>query len=151
MIAAHLRWIVLGVGSLGVVLLIAAPTAEAQEQAWDQVRVSELAGEFAQAAGEVKATLRREGNPSVASMQARAHHELVDQVRLVEREAKHLASELTAGRNHDETFSIYRRIQSLVRSAQSNARKLYVKAPVQEKIDAARAILDQLEPFYAET
>jgi hypothetical protein len=150
MIASHRRWIVLAVGSLSVALLISAPAAEAVERAWEQDRLTELAEQFAEAASEVRTELHRQGSQSVASMQARAHHEFVDQVRLVTREAKHLASELKAGRSHDGTFPVYRRIQSLIRSAQTNARKLFVQAPVQEKIDAARAILDQIEPFYAE-
>ena len=129
--------------------LAAAGGAAAQEKAWDQARVGTLASAFAEAAGELKNALRREGNPDIASMQSRSHHELIDQVQLIEREARHLAKQVEAGRDHDQTFSIYRRIQVLIRDAQTNARKLMMKQPVQEKIDAANDALGALQPYYA--
>ena len=60
-----------------------------------------------------------------------------------------IENQVKSGRDHDQTYSVYRRIQVLIRDAQSNARKLMLRQPVQEKIDEARAALDAIEPYYA--
>jgi hypothetical protein len=132
--------------SLGLALAAGAETA--QKAQWEQDQVAAAARKLADAVKDLREEVRRQGDPGLASAQSRAWHRFKDDLRLIESESKELASELAAGRGHDETLPMFERLEMLVRDAREEGRSLMIMKPVQDRIDAARAALNALEPYY---
>lgn len=135
-----------------VALGLAAGGAQAQPApaapTWDQAKVSALAGELAAAVKDLRQDVRQQPQPSLGSMQSRAYHNFRDDLRLIESEAKELASSLTAGAGHDETLPIVKRMESLIRDARDESRRLLIPQSTQDKIAAARTAYQQILPYY---
>jgi hypothetical protein len=142
------RWVAaLGLGAaLGVGL--GADPAAAQEKPWSQEEVTATARELREAVGDLRETARQRGGGDVASMQARARHRLDDTLRLIENESRHLGHELEGGGDMEATLWTVRRLMSLVRDAQDDARKVAISQPAQEQIAKAREILGRLAAYY---
>jgi hypothetical protein len=143
-----MRNAVRAVVTASLVLALGAGVASAQKAQWEQDQVAAAAGKLADAVKDLRAEVKRQGSPSTATMQSRAWYRFTDKLRLIESESKQLSSELAAGRGHDETLPMFERMQSLIRDAREEARSLMILQPVQQKIDAARAALGVLEPYY---
>jgi len=62
--------------------------------------------------------------------------------------SQRLASQLQAGEDKDATLPTYRRLQMTRRDAEQSARRIDIQKPILDRIEKARAFLDQLEPFY---
>ena len=122
--------------------------ASAGEKEWNQEEVTAIAKELASSVSDLRAAFRRQGSPTREQMQGRAHHQMVDDLRLIRNETAHLARQLEAGKGRDETLPIFRRLGMLVRNAQAVAPRLFLQQPVMEKIAAARKFWDQLRPYY---
>jgi hypothetical protein len=56
-------------GSLAIAWLILAPSAQAEEAAWDQAQVTALAKDLATATDSLHDTFRKQPPPGLASMQ----------------------------------------------------------------------------------
>ncbi|MGH0029561.1 MAG: hypothetical protein ACQGVC_07210 [Myxococcota bacterium] len=139
-------WI--GVAIAASLLALAPVSAEENEQAWDQAKVTQLATDFATEAGQVRQQLRLQGNAVEGFGQSRNDYVLSDQLRLISQEARHLSRQLGDGKGRDETFPVYRRLRLLIRDAQETARRTEMVEQVTDKIAAARATLEKLEPYY---
>ena len=124
--------------------------ASAELARWDQERVAKIAADLYEAVKDLRDTARKQPPPTAGSLQTRSHYRLLDDLRLIRNETKHLANELKAGQSRDETFPVYRRVQGLRRTAAENARRLFIHEPVLAKIDAARDVLRRLRPYYEE-
>ena len=152
------RSIIVSAAAVALVAVAAQPAFAAHHEeaepaaavTWEQGRVTQLAGEFASAVKGVRKAVSRAGDPGIASMQARAHHEFEDTLRLIQNESRHLAAELAEGQGLEETLPVYRRLRVLIRDARDLSQKLYIGSPVQAEIDAARAKLEKLAAYYPE-
>lgn len=134
---------------LAVSLLALAPPAGAQpQQAWDQAKVTELGKQLAAATDELWNTFRRQPRPTVGQGQANSFFRLQQQLRAIRSEARSLSRSLERGAGHDETLPSFESMMQTIRVAQDNARRVFSNVEVREKADAARAVLNQMTPFY---
>jgi len=119
--------------------------------AWDQAEVAALADELYEAVKDLRESVRRAGDPGVVSGQARSTHRLRDSLRVIANEARHLATRLHEGAGRDETLPVFQRIGELRLRAAEDARRIDLLQPVRDRIEAARSVLEKLEPYYAVT
>jgi hypothetical protein len=129
-------------------VLASGSLAHAQATAWDQAKVTALAGELSTATGELYDSFYKQPVPNVASGQARAYQKLKGQVRRIKTEARELSDNLGKGEGRLETQGNFDFLMQVVRAAEDNARKTFNTEPVRVKADAARAVLAQLAPYY---
>jgi hypothetical protein len=129
-------------------LELGAAPAAAQDKPWNQAEVTATARELREAVGHLREMARQRGAGDVASMQTRARHRLDDTLRLIENESRHLGHELEGGADMEGTLWTVRRLMSLVRDAQEDARKVAISQPAQERIAKARNVLERLAAYY---
>lgn len=122
--------------------------APAPASAWDQARVTALAGELRDAVKGIRQAVRQAGSPNRGSMQSRKFHNFSDTLRLIESESRHLAAELESGQGLEETWPAYRHLQLLVRDARELSQHLFIEKPIQDQIVAGRTKLDALAAYY---
>jgi hypothetical protein len=128
---------------------VGAQTPPAPEvQAWDQAKVGALAAALAATVKDLRQDVRQQPQPSLGSMQSRAYHSFRDDLRLIESEAQELASALASGAGHDETLPIVQRMETLIREARDESRRLLIPQSTQDKIASARTAFQQVRPYY---
>lgn len=130
------------------ILALAAPAHAAPAQAWDQAKVTELGTQLATATDDLWQTFRKHPRPTVGQAQANSFFRLQQQLRSLRSEARSLARSLQGGAGHDETLPSFESMMQTIRIAQDNARRVFTSADVREKADAARAVLNQMIPYY---
>ncbi|RIL04752.1 MAG: hypothetical protein DCC71_12950 [Proteobacteria bacterium] len=130
------------------VVALAAAVARADLAAWDQAQVGAIARKLATASDELRDTFQKAPPPTAGSGQTREYHELKQDVRRVQMEARELAASLERGAGRDETLPIYESLMQLVRSARVTAGHVFTTQDVQQKASAAREALNQLSPYY---
>jgi hypothetical protein len=145
-----LHRILLAVGLAAGVSGLALPAvAEGSAQAWEQEAVTALAAELVGAVNGLRDSMRRDAPPDTrAGAQSRLRFRLLDRLRLIEAEARALQRALAGGASQDETFHIFRRIDELRRDAADDARRMFVPEGTTQKMEAARAVLEKLRPYY---
>ncbi len=116
--------------------------------AWDQANVTALAWQLHEAVVDLREQVRRQPPLGIASGQDRGRHQLLDLLRLLRTESRHLARELEAGQGHDPTYPVYQRIQEMRRAAALRARRQFITEPVMQRIEQAREILIELGRYY---
>ena len=116
--------------------------------AWDQERVTELAVELAVTTRGLRREVRRSIPSDRGRTQAHRRHRLLDHLRVLQRETRFLAAELEAGEGFAETLPIAQRIDMLVDRSVVDGRRLFIPKPVQQKIDKANDLLEDLRSFY---
>jgi len=146
MLLYGLRLRVAGVAA-AVLALTATPTPAAH-QAWDQEKVTQIAGQLADAVSGVYEELRMQPPVDTSPMQSHARYRLMDELRLLEGETRELARQLKSGEGLDATQPIYDRIGVLARDAREEGRRQLVSKPVQERVDHAEELWAQLTPYY---
>lgn len=133
----------------GWILALAAPAAQAAPaQAWDQAKVTELGKQLEAATNDLWQTFRRQPRPTLGQGQSNSFFRLQQQLRSLRSEARSLSRMLQGGAGHDETLPSFQSMMETIRIAQDNARRVFSGAEVREKADAARAVMNQLIPFY---
>jgi len=145
----------LRLSQIGTCLLLAVglalapvPAASDSHAQWDQERVTKLAVELAVTMRGLRNEVRRSIRDDRATTQVNRRHRLLDHLRLLQNETRFLAAELEAGQGFAETLPIVQRIDRLVDRAVVDGRRLFLPAPVQQRIDRANDLLEQLRPFY---
>jgi hypothetical protein len=140
--------------SLGILLILvlglaaSLGAAESEPIAWDQSRVSELASQLQEAVKGLRDSARKQGRPTGGSGQVRAYNRLLDRLRLIEAESRHLAASLGGGAGRDETEPVFERLDLLRRDAAEEARRLFMTKPLMDRIETARGVLEELRPYY---
>lgn len=135
--------------AIAAALVVAfAPSARAEVTAWDQAKVTSLAQQLETATNDLNETFRRQPVPSVGSMQSRAFFRLRHEIRSLRRESRSLARALERGAGHDETLPSFTSLMQTVAAARDEAPRVFTSKELVERSDAARAILNQLSPFY---
>jgi hypothetical protein len=132
----------------GAVALPEAAGAAAR-LAWDQAKVTEIAQELPKAAEDLRGALRREPAPAAGGVGGRRYYwQLTDIVRRIERESQHLARALKSGQGHDQTLPVMENLAMLVRDAREKAQRIFRTESIVKAIEAGRAVLDRLTPYY---
>lgn len=127
-----------------------APAAAAAPapQKWDQAKVTELGKQLETATADLWTTFRKQPRPTQGQGQANSFFRLQQQIRQLRSEARSLSRSLQGGAGHDETLPSFESMMQTIRIAQDNARRVFTGADVREKADAARAVLNQMIPYY---
>jgi len=142
--------------------LIVAPAAALAQEAeapqigtpgttaeWDQEKVATLADELAQAVVDVRRTARNVPRAGVQTGQEASWMRFEDNLRMLANETKTMARQLHEGKTHDETLKRYQRMGMLVRDIQENVGRMGIPKDLQERLDAARVVLDKFDAYYA--
>ena len=128
------------------------PTAgRAQTPTWDQAAVTALAEQLFDAVKDLRESLRRSNDPSIDLGQSDSTYRLLDDLRLIRSEARHLADELKKGAGREQTLPIIERIEEIRSDAAAEARRIRLQQPTPERIAAARRVLEKIEPYYGST
>jgi hypothetical protein len=138
-------------GSLAVLAsLLALPAApsRAQSAAWNQDKVTELAGQLSDTVAELQAAFRREAPVNRVTAQARARHRFEDSLRVLRVETRALASALESGAGLDETWPIARRSRMVIRDLREEGRRMSWAEPVSGHARRAEELIAQLAPFF---
>ena len=131
--------------SLG--MLVALP-ATAEQKEWDQESVTKIAKQLAEAAGDLRQSVRRTPPPTAGS-QRRVRFKALDDLRVIENAINSLARRLEAGDGREETYPTFQRIRTLRNDIAMRTRQAFITEPTLTKLETARGLLAQLEPYYA--
>jgi hypothetical protein len=136
----------LAVGVLSAPLAFSEAAAELA--AWDQAKVSALAKELVAASDALYDTFYKQPPPTLGSGQASSYQRLKQKVRRIRTEARQLSEDVQKNAGREETLPSFQDLMQTVRDAREEARKVFQTADVAEKAAAARAVLNQLGPYY---
>jgi len=128
-------------------LLVSLPAASATRE-WDQAAVTGIAKQLAEVAGDLRSSVRRAPEPPGRAAR-RARFQALDDLRVVQGSVTSLLRQLEGGAGQAETYPTYRRIRMLRRDIAQHARRALITEPTLGKLEKARGLLDQLDPFYA--
>ena len=121
--------------------------AAAEPKEWDQETVTTLARDLANAAGDIRRSVRNRP-PNDQRNQRRLRQDALDDLRVVENSVNSLANRLEAGEGREETYPTFRRIRRLRARIARNARLTPLTEPTVSKLETARVLLEPLEPYY---
>jgi hypothetical protein len=134
-----------------VFMLGSAATVDAEPiagKAWDQKAATSLSQELVEAAGDLRQSVRRQ--PDIQSPGIRrARRQALDNLRVAENSIRSLARQLEAGAGPLDTYPTFRRIQLLRGDVARNTQRAALREPTTSKLEAARSILEQLEPYFS--
>lgn len=115
--------------------------------AWDQAKVTAIAGDLEKSVGGLRDALRN--SPQwTSSPQKQILYQIRDNLRWIESEASSLHAMLANGEGMEATLNSFKRIQSLKRETQYLAQQTQVTAFTQPALDKAKGALDQLAAYY---
>ena len=140
--------------SLAAALLVAPVAAFAQTPAkpWDQAAVAKLAAELAKASiglyDEYYAEQGVGGQSEIGSGDSPESFRLGYKLRRIEEQAESLAGALAAGKGRVQTTHQVQDIGELADDLREILQRTFVLIPLQQRVDAARAIWVQILPYY---
>jgi hypothetical protein len=152
--ARALRLVSIGVawilaGSAPVLAQMQPPASKTEPGGWNQGRVTAIAEKLAAEFAELQIQASQHP-PDISFSQQRAQYELEEDIRLLKNTSQHLATQLKAGKNREETRPIFKRMETLRADAEENARKTVVTEHLLDQILEAGGVLLQLQPYYRE-
>jgi hypothetical protein len=135
--------------SIGLTTIAMAHAAADSSVEWDQARVTVIADKLAKAADELydaeyKAPHEFHGAMSGAASQ----HDLMDRLRRLRNETRHLAKALTKGASAKSTIGSVRHIKELDDDLAEYGRRMPFVKPVLDRISTLEDMLGQLTPYY---
>ena len=129
---------------------IAPLSAWAQDKAWDQAEVTQLAAQMAQTIKDMRVAIRKE--PQVISAgttsKQRTTALYLDTLKKLERTSAKLARQLAEEQDREQTQGTARRIESLARDAQDQGAKLFSTEWTNKHLEPATALLRKLRGYY---
>jgi hypothetical protein len=136
--------------ALAAAVLLAPLAAVAEAKAWDQAAVAKLAADLAKACIALYNEYYAEQgiDPKIGSGDAADSFRLRHKLQRLEEEAEGLAGALAGGKGRNETITRVENIGVLSRDLRVLLARMYVMAPLQQRVEAARAIWVQLLPYY---
>ena len=140
--------LVLAFRALALVVLLVAPSAKSEVEAWDQAKVVGFAKDLATATDALHDTFQKQLPPSLGSMHSHAYYRLKQWVRLLQLEARQLATSVEQGEGREQTLASYENLMQLARSARDDARKAFIGQDVGDRAAAVRGVLNRLGPYY---
>ena len=127
-------------------MLVAQPAA-AEPKEWDQAAVTEIAKQLAEAAGDLRVSVRRTP-PATAGSQRRVRFQALDDLRVAESSINSLARRLESGEGREETYPTFKRIRTLRNDIAMQARRANITEPTLSKLAAAGELLEQMASYY---
>ncbi len=136
------------VAALGLVVGGFGSVAVATPMAWDQAKVTAIAGQLADSVKDVRYDVRQTPQAMVGSPTWRAQYATRESLRILVNTSKRLVTQLKAGEDKDATLPTYKRLTMVARDVVEDGKKANVPASTIEKVEAARVYFDQLAPYY---
>lgn len=133
---------------IAVTFLWASVASAEPQKAWNAREVNAIAAELPAAVDALRDEMRATPEPPVGSGNRRDYYRFEQHLRLIRTDARRLARTLASGEDHDQTLPTVEHLLMLVRSARDVGRGMFWTEPMEEKVAAARAILDRLTPYY---
>jgi len=133
--------------AFGVAFALALASSALAITAWDQAKVTEIAGQLEAAVSGLQEAVRQSPTWSHPG-QRTTLFQIQDNLRWIETEAAHLHAELTKGKGMEETLNSFKRIHQLRRETEVFARRTDISAITQPKLDKAKELLAQLGAYY---
>ena len=118
---------------------------------WDSETVSKLAGELAQQVKDIRTAARKEPqaiSAATASKQ-RATLQFLETLKKLDRATGKLARQLASGETREQTTGTARRVDSLLKDAADQGRRLNPSQWTSQYADPALALAAQLRTFYS--
>lgn len=130
-------------------LLAATPESSRAEVAkWNQDRAAKIAVELANEVNHLRDQVRKVPGQNYGTLQEKARKRLMDTLRVIKNEARHLAAELQAGASQEDTLPIYERLGVLVADARESANRIFLPEPVLAALNSAGVSWSKLTPYY---
>jgi len=125
-----------------------AGSALAELANWDQTRVTNMAKELVEKVEGVATALRQGPQSNIGSGQSASFYRLKQDVRRIRTEAKHLASQLEAGKSREETAPVFEDLMVMRNSAAEEARRMFMPDQTLAAITSAGDVLNRLRPYF---
>jgi hypothetical protein len=141
-------------GWLAAAVLVAplAAGAQAQPKPWDQAAVAKLAADLAKACVGLYDEYYDEqgvgGQSQIGSGDSVENQTLRFKLRRIEEQSESLAGALAAGKGRTQTTHQVEDIGELADDVREILQRMFVQIPLQQRVDAARAIWVQILPYY---
>ncbi len=135
-------------------LLVAPLVASAQTQPkpWDQAAVAKLAADLAKACVGMYDEWYDEqgvgGQSQIGSGDSAENFGLQYKLRRIEEQTQSLAGALAAGKGKNQTTHQVEDIGELADDLREILQRMFIQIPLQQRVDAARAIWVQILPYY---
>lgn len=129
-------------------ILVLAFAAVAEPVAWNQQAVTAIAANLAKSVMDVHCEVKKDPSAGLGSPTRRAQYQAREDLKFLVSVSRRLASQLAAGEDKDATLPTFSRLQMIRRDAEEAGRKAHIPPPELEKVASARALLDQLAPYY---
>jgi hypothetical protein len=126
----------------------AARGGAGQPLPWDQEKVAAEARDLAAAVRGLRRSARDQPPNTIASGQAAARMRLLDRLRLIEGESRHLSHELARGVGRDETLPVFERLDLLRLRAAEDARRMFLPKATIDMMQRARGHLEAMRAYY---
>ncbi len=139
--------------ALAAALLLVPPAVAAETKAWDQAAVAKLGAELAQACIALYNEYYAEQgiDPKIGSGDAADAFRVQYKLQRIEEVAEGLGGALAAGKGKDATAPRVEELGVLSRDLKVLIARMYVMSPLEQRIDAARAVWSKLIPYYGIT
>jgi len=128
-------------------LACATPADEEPTHAWNQAKVVALAGELV---GHVENAYTAANTETVDVDQMEPISSYLVNLRTLQRQCRHLESELQAGKSRQETDWIYDEIKDSHRQIQDSPSWRMIEGGLQGSASSVTAVLQQLDGYYGE-
>ena len=139
--------------AIALLVLVASLRAEpvlAQDQAWDQEQVTELATRMADSVKQLRLATRKAPHVIEAggTTRSRATAVYLETLKRLDQAASKLARQLRAGETREQTLGTARRIDSLLRDVRQQGANLYSTQQTNVHLDPALGLAAQLRGYY---
>jgi hypothetical protein len=136
---------------LGAALAVGfgATDARAESAKWDQKRVTSIAQQLAVAVGQLyDNVIKLPASPNTP--QRKVRYQAIDDLRTLKQVTGSFARNLQAGKDREETYPTYRRIQTIRRDLEEHGRKADVKLDTLNAYAKVADLNRRLGPYYEE-
>lgn len=133
------------------VLLLAldAAPALADLAPWNQEHVTSVAQQLVKATDDLYDSFFKQPKPVTTPTTRRDYDRLKRDIRHIRNVARGMAGDLKRGEGREQTQTNYESLLSAVHWAGVRANRVFTTQDVQQRAATARALLDQLAPYYA--
>jgi hypothetical protein len=140
--------------ALAALVLLAPETRGAEPRSWDQAAVAKLASDLAKACESLYEEYYNEEagtDSAVGSAEGGDVFKLRFKLERIHDDAIGLAGRLAAGQGREKTLPYVEHLGELVADLGVILPRVFVQLPLQQRLEAARAIWVQLLPYYGIT
>jgi hypothetical protein len=122
--------------------------AGAELAAWDQARVTALAGQWATAAEAWEQAVREQPGGEIGSGDAESELGIGMKARALREQTRALADHLAKGKGYDETHNLYRDAKEIIDDTEEMAQRSELDEPTMDAWAKVADLQRQIAPYY---